>query len=49
MNGVCDYKSAAEHEKSFKVFHLLHALSDLMMLPSEMLSDSSTRKEVRNQ
>ncbi|XVF85220.1 hypothetical protein PTKIN_Ptkin17bG0100400 [Pterospermum kingtungense] len=33
-------------EASFKAFGLLNALSDLMMLPSEMLVDRSTRKEV---
>ncbi|KAJ6898412.1 hypothetical protein NC652_025048 [Populus alba x Populus x berolinensis] len=33
-------------ETSFKAFHLLNALSDLMMLPFEMLADRSTRKEV---
>ncbi|KAL3649867.1 hypothetical protein CASFOL_006270 [Castilleja foliolosa] len=32
--------------KSFKAFRLLHALSDLMMLPFGMLADVSTRKEV---
>ncbi|KAL7135058.1 hypothetical protein ABFS83_11G067400 [Erythranthe nasuta] len=32
--------------KSFKAFRLLHALSDLMMLPFGMLADISTRKEV---
>ncbi|KAI3467681.1 hypothetical protein Pfo_024344 [Paulownia fortunei] len=32
--------------KSFKAFRLLHALSDLMMLPFGMLADASTRKEV---
>ncbi|KAK8582939.1 hypothetical protein V6N13_069705 [Hibiscus sabdariffa] len=37
-NAVCD--------GSFKSFCLLNALSDLMMLPSEMLVDRSTRKEV---
>ncbi|KAE8690815.1 Thioredoxin O2, putative isoform 1 [Hibiscus syriacus] len=37
-NAVC--------EGSFKAFSLLNALSDLMMLPSDMLVDSSTRKEV---
>ncbi|KAE8667219.1 putative GDP-mannose transporter [Hibiscus syriacus] len=37
-NAVCD--------GSFKPFCLLNALSDLMMLPSEMLVDRSTRKEV---
>ncbi|KAI4345819.1 hypothetical protein L6164_012911 [Bauhinia variegata] len=30
----------------FKAFHLLNALSDLMMLPFEMLADRSIRKEV---
>ncbi|XP_021292981.1 uncharacterized protein LOC110423156 [Herrania umbratica] len=33
-------------EASFKAFCLLNALSDLMMLPSEMLADRSMRKEV---
>lgn len=33
-------------ESSFKPFNLLHALSDLMMLPFEMLADRSMRKEV---
>ncbi|KAH0991881.1 hypothetical protein GBA52_003364 [Prunus armeniaca] len=33
-------------EKSFKAFSLLNALSDLMMLPFDMLADKSTRKEV---
>ncbi|KAE8687940.1 Thioredoxin O2, putative isoform 1 [Hibiscus syriacus] len=37
-NAVCD--------GSFKSFCLLNALSDLTMLPSEMLVDRSTRKEV---
>ncbi|KAK6139154.1 hypothetical protein DH2020_027103 [Rehmannia glutinosa] len=32
--------------KCFKAFRLLHALSDLMMLPFGMLADASTRKEV---
>ncbi|KAH8500106.1 hypothetical protein H0E87_015371 [Populus deltoides] len=35
-----------ECETSFKAFQLLNALSDLMMLPFEMLGDRSTRKEV---
>ncbi|KAF2292869.1 hypothetical protein GH714_029525 [Hevea brasiliensis] len=35
-----------ECETSFKAFYLLNALSDLMMLPFEMLVDRSTRKEV---
>ncbi|PQQ16323.1 uncharacterized protein Pyn_20804 [Prunus yedoensis var. nudiflora] len=33
-------------ETSFKAFRLLNALSDLMMLPFDMLADKSTRKEV---
>ncbi|KAI3698537.1 hypothetical protein L2E82_42160 [Cichorium intybus] len=33
-------------DTSFKAFRLLHALSDLMMLPFEMLGDKSIRKEV---
>ncbi|KAL4570119.1 hypothetical protein LXL04_025770 [Taraxacum kok-saghyz] len=33
-------------DTSFKAFRLLHALSDLMMLPFEMLADQSIRKEV---
>ncbi|KAL8267109.1 hypothetical protein R6Q59_004453 [Mikania micrantha] len=43
-DGAIDNKK--EFEKSFKAFRLLHALSDLMMLPFEMLADKSTRKEV---
>ncbi|XP_041011911.1 uncharacterized protein LOC121255593 isoform X1 [Juglans microcarpa x Juglans regia] len=35
-----------ECETPFTPFHLLHALSDLMMLPFEILADRSTRKEV---
>lgn len=31
---------------AFKLFHLLNELSDLLMLPKEMLVDSSTRDEV---
>ncbi|KAI9390406.1 hypothetical protein POPTR_008G177500v4 [Populus trichocarpa] len=38
--------SRRECETSFKAFQLLNALSDLMMLPFEMLGDRSTRKEV---
>ncbi|KAL0364304.1 UNVERIFIED_CONTAM: hypothetical protein Sangu_0528000 [Sesamum angustifolium] len=34
-----------KRSKSFKAFRLLHALSDLMMLPFGMLADASTRKE----
>ncbi|KAK8522578.1 hypothetical protein V6N13_115541 [Hibiscus sabdariffa] len=44
-NEVGDCKNV-ECEGSFKAFSLLNALSDLMMLPSEMLADRSTRKEV---
>lgn len=33
-------------ESSIKSFHLLSALSDLMMLPKDMLLDGSVRKEV---
>ncbi|KAG7554398.1 Dilute domain [Arabidopsis suecica] len=33
-------------DESFKPFHLLNELSDLLMLPKEMLVDSSTRDEV---
>ncbi|XP_022735167.1 uncharacterized protein LOC111288514 [Durio zibethinus] len=44
-NEVGDNKNG-ECEASFKAFHLLNELSDLMMLPSEMLADRSTRKEV---
>ena len=32
---------------SFKSFHLLNALSDLMMLPKDMLLSRSIRKEVQ--
>ncbi|KAL3644444.1 hypothetical protein CASFOL_009624 [Castilleja foliolosa] len=32
--------------KPYKAFRLLHALSDLMMLPFGMLADASTRREV---
>ncbi|XP_057949540.1 uncharacterized protein LOC131144722 [Malania oleifera] len=41
--GVC---KSQKYDVSFKAFHLLNALSDLMMLPLEMLADKSTRKEV---
>ncbi|KAK9675465.1 hypothetical protein RND81_11G008600 [Saponaria officinalis] len=34
------------NESSFKAFHLLNALGNLMMLPLGMLSDATTRKEV---
>ncbi|KAM5568161.1 hypothetical protein ABKV19_015964 [Rosa sericea] len=42
---LSDHKGQ-ESETSFKAFRLLNALSDLMMLPSEMLADKSTREEV---
>ncbi|CAI9300514.1 unnamed protein product [Lactuca saligna] len=35
-----------DDDTSFKSFHLLNALSDLMMLPKDMLLDSTIRKEV---
>ncbi|XP_031400644.1 uncharacterized protein LOC116210752 [Punica granatum] len=35
-----------DSDSSSKAFHLLNALSDLMMLPFEMLADRSTRREV---
>ncbi|XP_010524262.1 PREDICTED: uncharacterized protein LOC104802377 [Tarenaya hassleriana] len=35
-----------EDDRSFKAFNLLNALSDLMMLPKDMLLNSSVRKEV---
>ncbi|THG01982.1 hypothetical protein TEA_002548 [Camellia sinensis var. sinensis] len=41
-----DDNNGMECVRSFKTFCLLNALSDLMMLPPEMLADSSTRKEV---
>ncbi|KAL2500159.1 C2 NT-type domain-containing protein [Abeliophyllum distichum] len=34
------------NDTSFKSFHLLNALSDLMMLPKDMLLDRTIRKEV---
>lgn len=33
-------------DTTFKPFHLLNALSDLMMLPKDMLLSKSIRKEV---
>ncbi|CAI9093240.1 OLC1v1028697C8 [Oldenlandia corymbosa var. corymbosa] len=49
--GIEDSESAEDNiddkgPYSFKAFLLLNALSDLMMLPLEMLTDVSTRKEV---
>ncbi|XP_050375147.1 uncharacterized protein LOC126792726 [Argentina anserina] len=42
---LSDHKGQ-ESETSFKAFRLLNALSDLMMLPSEMLAEKSIREEV---
>uniref|UniRef100_A0A7N0U8R1 C2 NT-type domain-containing protein n=1 Tax=Kalanchoe fedtschenkoi TaxID=63787 RepID=A0A7N0U8R1_KALFE len=41
-----DTHQRLENEKPFKAFRLLNELSDLMMLPAEMLTERSTRKEV---
>lgn len=38
--------SDGTQNSSFKCFHLLNALSDLLMLPKDMLLNSSIRKEV---
>lgn len=46
VNEVCDDKGIGR-DTSFKPFQLLNALSDLMMLPCEMLADNYTRKEVK--
>lgn len=43
-----DNDKKLECETSFKAFDLLNALSDLMMLPLEMLADRSIRKEVKS-
>lgn len=43
---IDDDHSAARVDETFKPFHLLNELSDLLMLPKEMLVDSSTRDEV---
>ncbi|VVB01974.1 unnamed protein product [Arabis nemorensis] len=40
-----DNKENPESE-NFRLFHLLNALGDLMMLPFKMLADKSTRREV---
>ncbi|KAK7268862.1 hypothetical protein RIF29_21571 [Crotalaria pallida] len=39
-------ENVPKFESAFKPFPLLHALSDLMMLPFEMLADVSMRKEI---
>ncbi|KAM7506512.1 hypothetical protein LguiA_016965 [Lonicera macranthoides] len=41
-----DDSEIKENDAFFKSFHLLNALSDLMMLPKDMLLSSSIRKEV---
>ncbi|CAK9145478.1 unnamed protein product [Ilex paraguariensis] len=41
-----DADETKECDTSFKSFHLLNALSDLMMLPKDMLLSRSIRKEV---
>ncbi|MED6134980.1 hypothetical protein PIB30_042013 [Stylosanthes scabra] len=40
------YSSDGSQNTSFKAFHLLNALSDLLMLPKDMLLNESIRKEV---
>ncbi|GER56060.1 hypothetical protein STAS_33767 [Striga asiatica] len=44
--GNNDIVSNGKKSKPSKAFRLLHALSDLMMLPFKMLADNSTRREV---
>ncbi|KAJ9562584.1 hypothetical protein OSB04_007744 [Centaurea solstitialis] len=44
--GIDDDSFEDEDGESFKSFHLLNALSDLMMLPKDMLLSSTIRKEV---
>ncbi|KAK2661508.1 hypothetical protein Ddye_000082 [Dipteronia dyeriana] len=41
-----DDENEERQDTSFKLFHLLNALSDLMMLPKDMLLSRSIRKEV---
>ncbi|KAL7232754.1 hypothetical protein ACSBR2_010712 [Camellia fascicularis] len=41
-----DDDESKDYDASFKSFHLLNALSDLMMLPKDMLLSRSIRKEV---
>lgn len=41
-----DVTRRQDSDKSLKSFHLLQALSDLMMLPKDMLLSKSIRKEV---
>ncbi|KAK9707491.1 hypothetical protein RND81_07G201200 [Saponaria officinalis] len=44
--GADDNQDESNDESAFKAFHLLNALGNLMMLPLDMLSDATTRKEV---
>lgn len=48
MDELSDEKKGIAHQTFLKPFPLLSALSDLMMLPFEMLGDSSARKEVKS-
>lgn len=41
-----DVARRQDGDKNLKSFHLLHALSDLMMLPKDFLLSKSIRKEV---
>ena len=43
-----DDNDERRQNKSFKSFHLLNALSDLMMLPKDLLLSKSIRKEVQH-
>ncbi|PON52453.1 EEIG1/EHBP1 N-terminal domain containing protein [Parasponia andersonii] len=43
---VTNDEDRPKFQTSFKAFRLLNALSDLMMIPFEMLADKSIRKEV---
>ncbi|XP_062110619.1 uncharacterized protein LOC133822343 [Humulus lupulus] len=43
---VHDNEERPEFQTSFKAFRLLNSLSDLMMIPFEMLADKSIRKEI---
>ena len=40
------YNNDESQSSSFKSFHFLNALSDLLMLPKDMLLSESIRKEV---
>lgn len=45
-NNIYNEDDSEDHDTSSKCFHLLNALSDLMMLPKDMLLSRSIRKEV---